>query len=83
MDKKPVKQALRVLENPLKSKPVSQAELHELSMAQSAAWEAHEYAIELRDKIRSRIEAGAPVEAGALFYDPKKRMARESRRKEA
>lgn len=79
----PPRKALLVLENKNLRKPVSQAELNELSLAQTAAWEAHEYAVKLSDGIRRRIEAGATVQQGTFFFDPKKRMARETRRREA
>lgn len=64
-------------------KPVTQVELKQLEDAQRAVWDAGIYAADLAREIEQRIKAGAEIEQGKLFFDPKTKLARGTRRKEA
>ncbi len=55
---------------------VSQAELGEMEQAQLAEWHATKQAALLSENIKSRIEHGAEVEDGPLYFDQKSELVR-------
>lgn len=81
--KPPQKAKLLVIENEKLHKPVTQEELQELESAQRAEWHTSRRAALLSEKIRVRIEHGAKVDPGPLYYCVETRLARGNRRKQA
>ena len=65
----------------LPPQPITQNELQELEALQRLSWQAHMDASQKAGEIMRRLNAGAELENGPLFFDLDLKMARTRKEK--